>query len=213
MQKKFIRYIVAGIIIILIAVNSVYFRKLSDVKKEKLSGKIDITEYANKVWDEIIIPSFQIAPDFKVLFQNLQSDPNQAFEEYSNSLGIGNIKYLMVKGKGEVISVNEDNLDIVINLDEEPLQISIEKEFIYGNAIRDAVGKIKLDEFENTMELNNLSAELNKRVRDSIIPVFSKDVKVNDMIDFSGVIELNSKYLDLSRIELLPVGLEIQQEN
>jgi predicted lipoprotein len=213
MQKKFVRYAVAGIIFILIAVNSVYFRKLSDVEREKASGKIDISKYANKVWGEIIIPSFQVAPDIVDLYQSLKTNPDQAFSKYSHSLGIGNIKYLMVKGRGKVVSINEDNLDLAINFDQKQLQVSIETEFIYGNAIRDAAGKIKLDEFENTMELNNLSAELNKRVRDSIIPVFINNVKINDMIIFSGVLELNNKYLDLSKIELLPVRLEVEQED
>ena len=54
---------------------------------------------------------------------------------------------------------------------------TIATEFIFGNAVRDATGLININEFKNTMDFNNVSAELNRIIREKVLPQFKPVIK------------------------------------
>jgi len=66
---------------------------------------------------------------------------------------------------------------------------------------------ININEFNNTMDFNNVSAELNKIIREKVLPAFKQKVKKGNSIEFTGAIELNKEHLDLSNIEVIPVEI------
>ncbi len=70
------------------------------------------------------------------------------------------------------------------------MMIKLATEFIYGNAIRDASGLVDVKDFPNTMDLNNISEELNKMVRKTVLPPFKTAVKKGDKIIVTGAIEI-----------------------
>jgi predicted lipoprotein len=212
MQKKVIQYGISAVLFVLIIINSIYIRKLSDIKAEMSGNEFDASLYALEYWEQGIIPAINNAIDFAELMNLLERNPDQAFSDHSHALGIGNIRYFMVKGDGKVVSVNENNVTLAIQTGDKQTEVQLETEFVYGNAIRDAVGAINLAEFPNTMHLNQVSAEVNKIIRQQVIPPFLKQVKNNSCVKFAGAIELNQKYLDLNSIEIIPVSIEASQQ-
>lgn len=208
MQKKVIKYSGAVIAIVIIIINSVYFRKLSEVNAENAVHEFDAAVYADRYWEDEIIPAISKAIEFSELLNQLNQNPELAFLEHSHALGIGNIRYFMVKGNGKVVSIDANNVILAVHSETNQTQIHLATEFVYGNAVRDAVGAIDLNEFTNTMDLNNVSAEINKRIREFIIPPFKNKVKINAIVNFVGAIELNQKFLDLQSIEVIPVSLK-----
>lgn len=211
MQKKVIKYGISAVLLLLVLINSIYIRRLSDIKAEKSDNEFDASVYAREYWEKEIVPAVSRAIEFPELMNLIEQDPDQAFSNYSHALGIGNIRYFMVKGEGKVVSVNENDVTLSVPSENEQTQVQLETEFIYGNAVRDAVGGINLNEFTNTMNLNKVSSEINKIIRQQIIPPFIKQVEKNDNVKFAGAIELNQKYLDLKSIEIIPVSIEISQ--
>src|SRR5262249_13013389 len=119
--------------------------------------------------------------------------------------GIGNLRYFLIKGKGTITSINED--DIAVSLDSSKQSITVATEYIFGNAVRDATGLININEFNNTMDFNNVSAELNKIIREKVLPPFKQRAKKGDTIEFTGALELNKEHLNLSNIEVMPVRI------
>lgn len=85
----------------------------------------------------------------------------------------------------------------------------IATEFIFGNAVRDATGFISVDEFVNTMDFNNVSAEINRIIRKEVLPGLKSGVTPGDVIEFTGAIELNRETYDLNTIEVVPVRATI----
>jgi predicted lipoprotein len=124
-------------------------------------------------------------------------------------LGIGNIRYFLVKGEGMIKAIDENTTTISYTSDTTQKQLDIATEFVYGNAIRDASGLININEFNSTMDFNNVSAEINKIVRTEVLPSFKTKAKVGDKVRFSGAMELNQAHLNLDRIEVIPISLEI----
>ena len=66
----------------------------------------------------------------------LLSDPAKTFDNYSHALGIGNLRYFLVKGRGQIESVNEDDVTVQMEGDSSKRTITIATEYVFGNAER-----------------------------------------------------------------------------
>lgn len=206
-MKKLVKYAAVIIVLMIVAYNSVYFRKLDEVKASL--SKFDAKTYARNYFDKQLIPSLAEAVEINDLVSLLQTSKEQTFEKDSHALGIGNIRYFLVKGQGEVTSVNENDVTVVARSDSNQKAVRIATEFVFGNAIRDASGKIDINEFANTMDFNNVSAEINKIVRAEVLPAFKRSVAKGDSVQFAGALELNREHLNVGDIEIIPVQLKI----
>lgn len=206
---KALKYIITILVIIVVAYKSVYFKKLDEVKAAEKAKEFNAESYAQNFWDKKLLPNLNKAVGLSKLTSMLSTDPVKTFDTYSHALGIGNLRYFLVKGKGTIMTVNED--DISVPLDSTNQTITIATEYIFGNAVRDATGLIDINEFSNTMDFNNVSAELNKIIREKVLPPFKTTMEQGNTIEFVGAIELNKEHLDLSKIEVIPVQLKIDE--
>lgn len=210
MAKKTIKYLLSGALLIFLCYHAVYFKKLDEVKKSSEVSKFDAAKYARQYYKKLV-PAASGSMEYNALLSLLKTDPGKAFAEYAHALGIGNIKYFLVHGQGLIQSVNESNLTVIIKSGSASSVANIATEFVYGNTLRDASGIISLHEFNSTADLNNVSAEVNKIVRQEVLPPVMSKVKAGNTITFSGAIELNKKFLDLNDIEIIPVTININQ--
>ena len=124
-------------------------------------------------------------------------------------MGIGNYRYSLVTTTGTVTVVNDDEITMQIDGSDSVLQIKLATEYVYGNAIRDASGLLDIKDFSNTTDLNNISEELNKTVRTTVLPAFKKQVKQGNKIEVTGAIEFNKEHISFQDPELLPVRIKI----
>jgi predicted lipoprotein len=208
---KAIKYIITVAVILVIGYNSVYFKKLDEVKASLTAKEFNAAQYAQTFWNNKLTSYLNKAIDITQLTVMLSTDAAKTFDTYSHALGIGNLRYFFVKGKGIIESVNEDNVTVTHQTDGSKQAITIATEYIFGNAVRDATGLININEFSNTMDFNNVSAELTKIVREKVLPSFKSAVKKGDTIEFTGAIELNKEHLNLEKIEVVPVEIKIVQ--
>ena|SRR5438045_32307 len=202
---KAVKYIIFILIIVVIAFNSVYFKKLDEVKASKAAKEFNAAQYVQNFWNSKLMPNLNKAIELNHLIAMLATDTAKTFDTYSHALGIGNLRYFLVKGKGRIISVNEDDIAVSLKTDKGSQAVTIATEYIFGNAVRDATGLIDINEFSNTMDFNNVSAELNKIIREKVLPPFKSAVKIGNSVEFTGAIELNKEHLNLSHIEVIPV--------
>jgi predicted lipoprotein len=193
-----------GLLILgVVAYNSVYFKKLDEIKKGNGKNTLDAKVYANSFYQEKILKNTDKAIAINELADKLKANPDETFKQYAHSLGIGNIRYFLVKATGKITKINENTLDF----DVDGKSYSIATEFIFGNAVRDASGIITMTTFENTMDFNNVSSELNEIIRNKVVPELKKKATLGSQISLIGAIELNQKHLKLSEIEIIPVFL------
>lgn len=202
---KELRYFVVAIIIGVVVWNSVYFKKLDEVKASQGAGGFNAEKYADNFWNSKLMPATNNAIDISQLTTLLKNDEAKAFEDHSHALGIGNLRYFLIKGTSVVDSVLEDKIVVLIN----DQKLFLATELIFGNAVRDATGLININEFVNTMDFNNVSAEINKIIRETVLPSFKGKVKKGDKIEFVGAIELNREHVETKDIEVIPVKIQI----
>jgi predicted lipoprotein len=207
-MKRLLKYVLLAAVVALLGYKSVYFKKLSEAK-QPVTGKFDAVAYSKKIWNEQLPPVLDSAVEFSSFIQAIGVNPEDAFSRHSHVMGIGNYRYSLVKTRATVEQVNEDDVIVSIQHGDSLLKAKLATEYVYGNAIRDASGLIDIRDFTNTMDLNNISEELNKTVRRELLPEFKKQVKNGDQLEITAAIELNKQHIKLNGIELIPVRLKI----
>jgi hypothetical protein len=205
---KVLKYIISILIIAVVGYNSVYFKKLDEVKKSA-AAKFDATAYAGKFFTDALTPALDKAVNLDTLLQLLGTSKDKTFDMYSHALAIGNMRYFLVSGSGVITAIREN--DVQLQMQTAGNNITIATEFIYGNAARDASGLIDITAFNSTADLNNVSAELNKIARVNVVQPFKASVKKGDKVQFAGAIELNKEHFNATDIEIIPLRLQINQ--
>jgi len=205
---KALKYIICILAIVLVAYHSVYFKKLDVVKVSKAAKEFNAELYAASFWQNKLIPNLGKAIDVTKLITMISNDPSKTFDSYSHALGIGNLRYFLVSGNGIVESIGDDDVKLIAKSDSSRQSIRIATEYIFGNAVRDATGLININEFTNTMDFNNVSAEINKIIRERVLPPFKRKAKKGDAIEFIGAIELNKEHPDLVHLEVFPIEIK-----
>ena len=202
----------AGLLLVLvfIAYNSVYFKSLKEVKGKKEG--INAPAYAEKFFHEQLLPLSDSAIQLTDLMGLLKANKEEAFHRYGHGMGIGSIRYFLVKGEGKVTAVEPNQVAIKLPSDTLGSPLKIATEFVFGNAIRDAAGKLSLTEFSNLSDVNNISMELNKIVRTQVLPPFKKTVSNGSNVRFYGAVELNQERLNLDEVEIIPIQLQVVNE-
>jgi len=207
MNRKAIKYSIGILVIGLLGYNSVYFQPLDKKLADGNEISFDAKAYVDGIWSNELMKVYKDAPDIALLIDSLEQNTIAAFETYGYALGIGNIGYFRVQGEGLVTAVNNNNVLLQVGSH----VIEVETEFVYGNAIRDASGLVKLNDYDNSSDFNSISESINEKIRKELIPEFRSKVKIGDKVRFEGAIELNKAHLKLSRIEVIPITLQITE--
>lgn len=209
-MNRYIKYFLLVIVVGLVAYKSVYIKKLSEMKVIT-NTKFDAPAFSKKLWDEKLPAKLSNAVELATFIRSVEANADDAFSKYSNVLGIGNYRYALVKTEGVVTEIDEDDISLKVKLGDSVIMTKLATEFIYGNAIRDASGLVDVKDFPNTMDLNNISEELNKMVRKTVLPPFKTAVKKGDKIIVTGAIEIKKQNIKWNELEIIPVQLQIVQ--
>ncbi len=206
-MNKLLKYALGLVGFGLVGYNSIYIKKLDEVKAAGIAGasKFEAGQYAQTFWTTKLVPTVPTAAtDLALLLPLLKTDKEKAFATYSQGLGIGNIRYFLVKGEGTVNSVGENDVTVELPTGE---TVHLATEFIFGNAARDASGLIKITDFETTTDLINVSAELNEIIRKQVIPPLKAVAKPGSTLRFVGAMELNRAHTHLDSLTLIPLAV------
>ena len=203
-MKKRYTYILGLLIVLTLGYNSVYFKKLS-VVKAATKENFDFKAYADSIYYKGILKSKKIT--LGDLTSLMQSNPETTFEKYGNRLGIGNSAYFMIQSTGKIIDIKDGLYTIA---DEKNGIVYIDTKYIFGNAIRDASGLVKLTDFKTNAQFNKVSESLNDIIRNDVIPKEISKVKVGDSISFSGAIKLSKKQNLQEKISVIPSQIKLQ---
>jgi len=209
-MNKYVKYLLLIVVIGLVAYKSVYVKKLSEIKAV-IDEKFDAVAFSKKLWEEKLPTKLGSAVELATFIKTTQSNPADAFSKYTNALGIGNYRYALIKTEGIVTNINDDDIALQTKMGDSLMTVKLATEFIYGNAIRDASGLVDVKDFPNTMDLNNISEELNKMVRKTVLPLFKAAVKKGDKVIVTGAIEIHKEHVKWSELEIIPVQLQIIQ--
>lgn len=202
---KFLKDFLWVLVVLIVGYFSIEIRPLNELKNEVET--FDHVTYAQNYVNEELPTVYTDAIPLPELVQRLQSDKQGAFDEWSNAIAVGNIGYFLIQFTASVEDKSDDEYLLAIS---DELIVRLQTEFIYGNAIRDASGLIDNKEFQNTSDLNAIAAEVNKMIRNTVIPPFKEKAKVGDTLQVIGAMEVNKKFPPTNQFKVLPVQIKFQ---
>lgn len=162
---------------------------LSTTREQADDASFNAVRFMETFWSGPLMAATEDAVSVVVVREALLADPVAAAAEYGHRLGLSGSAAYLVRGEGRVVEVTEDG--VAIALDESGnVAIRIEIGPVFGNAIRDGSGLFDVSAFANTRDFNDLSAEINRRVEEQVLPELKAGAAAGSTIRFSGGIEV-----------------------
>ncbi len=202
MSKKIIKYSLITIVVALVGYNSVYFKQLDAVKKET-APKLNISDFAKTFYETKLIAAMDSATEMQIIVQLLESNNAKGLEALVKNKNTGNLKYLLVKGKG-TISAIEDNVVIVqdgVNV------VAINTDIISGSAIRDVTGVVKLNDFDNSTAYNEVSNSINKYVFANVVTPLKQKIRIGTNFNYIGCMEIKNMEVKIKELKIIPLKI------
>jgi len=210
MLHKGIKYFVAILFVGLLLYNSVYFKKISEMQVAKVEATFNANDYSKTYLLEKIPAAKNKTVLLSDLLLALDNNSKQAFKDFGHSQNQGDSNYFFVKGDGVVTGIDEEFVTIKERTSATEVKIAIQ--YIFGNTARDCSGIITIDDFSNTMDLNNVSEAINKLIKTEIVAPFVAKVQKGATVSFIGGIELSQSNVKKENLEIVPLQLEINSK-
>ena len=136
------------------------------------------------------------------LVAGIETDSNLFAQKYGRTLGIGSPVFYVVKGQYDAFQlVQGEKLQGTMD----GVAITIPLKYIFGNTARDASGWFNIDNFQNTMDFNAVSAAMNAYISNQLknfhfIP--------STEIEFIGAVAIPANISQIEQITLIPYQLK-----
>ncbi len=209
-MKKPIKYILGTLAVLLVLFLSFDIQKLDDYLAADTKVHFSAKDYAADFWENKLPAAISQAAPLLPLTNMLHNDPEKAFTDFGQKLGISGTWYFMVQGAGVIEAVEEENLLVTMNGE---FQTRIATSFIFGNAIRDGSGAVNINEFLNMTDFNNVSIEINNLVRNNTVPILKENAKPGMKLQFAGAFEIKEDQIDVQSIRIIPVSVILSDGN
>jgi hypothetical protein len=197
------KYIIGTIITLVLGYFSINIKPLDEVMKSRKA--FDAKAFAENFLSKTLVAEYPKAIELNTLIAELNKDKQKTFEQLSHGNAIGNIRYFLVKGQGQITSISDDQIIVKDGNN----TYGIETEYIYGAAIRDASGAFDMKQFSSFNEINALTSEINACVRKNVEGKIKPLLKVGGNISFIGALEMNQQHTHVENIKVEPIEIKI----
>lgn len=207
-MKKYFIYVGYLFLIGFVLYNSVYFEKLDQKKQQDLKKNFNPKEAVDYFWKNKLSDILNAAIEIEKFDSLLAANPEYLIQQEGKSVGISSNFSFLVSGSAITDPRNDAKIQIVLPKGNFTYKLILK--YIFGNAARDAVGYFNVDDFENTMDFNAVSSELNSIIEKHISDDHITSLTAETIIKFIGALEINSENIQKD-IEIIPLSLEIIQ--
>ncbi len=199
---KLLKYSIITVVVLVALYGSVNISPLDEVKLAQKSAIFDPRAYAEAFMKNEVstIPAVDVL-DF---IQNISKNTSGYCELKGKKLGISDEYNFIIEGKGAVTSIEAEY--VVLNLDNNN-KLFLATDFIFGNAIRDGSAMADIGDYQNTMDFNSISVELNNLVRETIVPSFKERVQLDDIVSFKGAVKVDVTNPNLNSLKVIPLSI------
>jgi predicted lipoprotein len=173
-------------------------------------GTIDPKQYANEIWDSMIIPRVEaMAVDFNSLALDLESDEAKTSEEHGYRLSERNSYNFAVNAAVRFLSIDTSSANGSASLDTYPFDGKEDCHLrigpvLQGYALRDIQSDISPTSFVNQVDWARLATELNNKVKETVLANVDFSVMAGKEAELLGVFTWDGKG---SVIAITPVRL------
>ena len=179
---------------------------LAETQQQVQKSVFNAEQFVDAFWSGDLADAAASAIDAHSLRRALEADRDAAVAANGHRLGLSGSAAFLVQGEGRVLAISEDTVSLSLD-DTDQVGIVIEIGPVFGNAIRDGSGRLDVSNFENTRDFNAISAAINLRVEEQVLPALPLEAKPGLIVRFAGGVEL-ADYDDVTApLKLVPVSL------
>jgi predicted lipoprotein len=183
---------------------------LAQAAKEKAAATFNPSTFAEKFWDERLLTSLDQAVRAEELLPAIQTDPAAAKAKFSRSVGVSESYTYFVSGTGRVLAVSDDEISLTITDGATDAEVSLQTGLLFGNAIRDGTGLLKVSDYPNSQDFNGISEALNRLIETRVQPKLRETANVGALVKFTGCAEVHDEAADLKPLKVVPIRVEIK---
>lgn len=183
---------------------------LKQAAEQKEAGVFSAARFAEKFWDHTLLKSLDKAVKAEVLLPAAQRDAAAARKAHARQLGLSDSYTYFVAGRGRVLTVADDEIALAVSPGETKAEIVLLTGLVFGNTIRDGTGLLNVNDYPNSQDFNDISAELNKLIETRVLPKLRQSAKVGAKIRFAGCAEVADESSDLRPLKLIPIQAEVE---
>jgi predicted lipoprotein len=178
---------------------------LDEARVRSTQQEFDGDAFVDKIWGKLSAPDTDSVVDAAGLLGALAEDPAAAARRYGHRLGLSGRASYFVSGSGTITAVDGRNVEIVLSGGG---SVVIGTGPVFGNAVRDGSGLFDVNEFANSQDFNAVSAEINRRVEELVLPTLREEAAVGRALRFVGGVEVADSEPAGGPLKLIPVSIE-----
>lgn len=182
---------------------------LERATKERIAATFDPKQFVEKFWDERLVKSLDQATKADELLPAIQANPAEAKKKFGRSLGVSESYTYFLSGKGRVLSVSEDEIQLAVSVGATNAEVSLQVGLLFSNAIRDGTGLLNVNDYPNSQDFNAISEALNHIVETRVQPAL-REAKVGATVQFTGCAEVNDESSDLKPLKVVPIAATME---
>ena len=180
---------------------------LKGAQEEAAAALFDAADYVEAFWQGPLLEAAPQAVDAQDLLAAFDEDFVATASRYGHRLGLSGHSSYLVSGNGEIVAADDMEVSIALQAGG-PVQVVIEIGPVFGNAIRDGSGLLDVSDFANAQDFNALSAEINRRVEEQVLPLLQANAAVGRTVRFVGGVEVGDSGGAPASLTLVPVVVE-----
>lgn len=174
-------------------------------------GGFDLAAMAAKLWSGELRAAAQRAADANVVAAAIRDDPAAARRQHARSVGLG-AAYYFVRGSGKVIARDRNTVRLSLEGAQSAI-VALRIGPVFGNAVRDGIGLVDVNEVPGLHEFNALAAELNQLVESEVLPGLRERAEVGAVVTFAGCAEAPETAAAAGEplLNIIPVMAEVRR--
>lgn len=181
---------------------------LQAAQEKTAAALFDAVAYTDTFWNGPLKKAGEQATDAAELLAALKQDPAAAAKRFGHRLGLGSdAAFYFISGQGRIVSVEKSAIGIALG-DGTEAQVVIELGPVFGNAIRDGSGLLNVSDFANGQDFNAISAELNRRVEEQVLPLLKTKATPEKRVRFVGAVALTDSAEAPASLTVVPIAVE-----
>lgn len=204
-MKKIVTWTLRILAVVAVVALSIQLEPLDQRASETFDPNQDIEAFWNDELPELL-QGYRVV-DADLFCAELKNNRKLLVDRYGSTLGIGAPYSMLLGGEFEVVAVGEELTHIRTA---QGAEFDLRTNYIFGNTVREATAAFSIDDYENTMDFNLVSSELNRRIIEQVIAPQRDQLAVGVRLQVVGAIDLPQEGLPKGRFELIPLTLNLR---
>lgn len=198
-----------------VAVLSWFFPLFHVVSREALRAvkeraNFNAADFVKGFWATKLTPALGDSADVADVLAAYRESPEQARTQFGRSVGIGRSTLYFVHGSGKITNIDKKQIVVALTDDASGPHVALQTGLLFGNTVRDATGLLSGDDYPNSQQFNEISAELNRTIEAHVLPPLKTAAKVGSSIEFVGAAEVTSESKDLAPLKIVPIEVKVK---